>query len=60
MASGEGKQVFRPEGAEEERESCDSKLTFLLDANGYAVGLGIVWFFRALPRGTLVISVRGW
>jgi hypothetical protein len=24
-----GKQVFRPEGGEEERESWDSKLTFL-------------------------------
>jgi len=39
LSSGEGKQVLRPEGVDEERESWDSKLTFLLAANGYAVGL---------------------
>ena len=59
MASGEGKQVFRPEGVEEERESCGSKLTFLLDANGYAVGLGNVWVLLYCARRVLVISVRG-
>ena len=42
--------MFRPEGAEEERESCGSKLTFLLDANGYAVGLGNVWFFPCFSQ----------
>jgi solute carrier family 6 amino acid/orphan transporter-like 15/16/17/18/20 len=30
VGSGEGKQVFKAEGGEEERESWDGKLTFLL------------------------------
>jgi hypothetical protein len=30
LCSGEGKQVFRPEGGEEGRKSRDSKLTTLL------------------------------
>jgi len=44
LGSGEG---FRPEGGEEERESCDSILTFLLATIGYDIGLGNVWRFRA-------------
>jgi len=40
--------VFRPEGREEKRELCDSKLTFLLAAVGYVVGLGNVWCFPYL------------
>jgi hypothetical protein len=43
LGSGEGKQVFRPEGGEEERETCDSTLTFLLTTIICAVGLGNVW-----------------
>jgi hypothetical protein len=34
LGSGEGKQLFRPEGGEEGRKSWDSKLTFLLAAIG--------------------------
>jgi solute carrier family 6 amino acid/orphan transporter-like 15/16/17/18/20 len=37
--------VFRPEGGEDEKESWDSKLTFLLATAGYAVGIGNVLFF---------------
>jgi hypothetical protein len=41
LSSDEGKQVFRPEGDEEEGETWDSKLTFLL----VTTSLGKFWFF---------------
>ena len=43
LGSGEGKQVFRPEGGEVDRESWESKLAYLLATVGYAVGRGSVW-----------------
>jgi len=45
LGSGEGKQDFRPEGREEERELWDSKLILLLAAIGYAIVVGNVWCF---------------
>jgi len=48
LVSGEGKQVFRPEGGEEKRESWDSKLTFSLAAIGYVAGPGNSWCFPYL------------
>jgi hypothetical protein len=54
--SGEGKQEFRPESSEEERESPDSKLIFLIPAFGYVVGLGNLWCFRTGQRRVGVVS----
>ena len=51
---GEDKQVCRPEGGEDERESWDTKLTFLLATISYAVGLGNVWLFQYISQNNIV------
>jgi len=50
LGSGEGKQVFRPEGGEKEVESWGSKLTFLLATICYAVGLRNIWPFQHIDQ----------
>ena len=54
--SGEDKQMFRSkdgEGGEEERETWDSKLTFLLTTVGCVVGLSNVWLFQYLSQNNM-------
>ena len=57
--SGEDKQMFRTkvgeggEGGEEERESWDSKLTFLLATVGCVVDLRNVWLFQYLSQNNM-------
>jgi solute carrier family 6 amino acid/orphan transporter-like 15/16/17/18/20 len=45
LGPGEDKQVFRAEGEEEDSESWDSKLTFVVATIASAVGFGNVWLF---------------
>jgi solute carrier family 6 amino acid/orphan transporter-like 15/16/17/18/20 len=53
LGFGEGKQVFRPEGGEEERERWDSKLIFLLATISFVVGLGNIWCFQYLAQNNV-------
>jgi len=45
LGSGEDKQVFRPVGDEDESESWDNKLIFLLVTLGSSIGFGNIWLF---------------
>jgi len=45
LCSGEDKQVFSPEGDEDDSESWDRKLTFLVATVVSAIGFGNVWLF---------------
>ncbi|KAF5304442.1 hypothetical protein FQR65_LT07972 [Abscondita terminalis] len=48
--SQDGKPIFKPESGEDERESWDSKLTFLLATIGYAVGIPIFYLELAIGQ----------
>jgi len=45
LGSGEDKQVFRAEGDEDDSESWESKLVFLVATIASVFGFGNVWLF---------------